>query len=113
MTDLIRRKNHPHTTVLCADSNKVLKAVRGDKSVKDEYNKPFPPLPKPCTADKASSIDFVFGGMLRDCMSNAASYPLQDHHANLSARLITTRSANCTMLLFLAHSHLQDPNDIR
>ena len=98
MTDLIRRKNHPHTTVLCADSNKVLKAVRGDKSVRDEYNKPFPPLPKPCTADKASSIDFVFGGMLRDCVFNAASHPLQDHHANLSARLITIRSANCTML---------------
>ncbi|KAI4528179.1 S-adenosyl-L-methionine-dependent methyltransferase [Schizophyllum commune Loenen D] len=68
------KKNHPHTTVLCADSNKVLKAVRGDKSVRDEYNKPFPPLPKPCTADKASSIDFVFGGPPCQSFSKANHY---------------------------------------
>ncbi|KAL1668569.1 hypothetical protein GGF50DRAFT_46068 [Schizophyllum commune] len=68
------KKNHPHTTVLCADSNKVLKAVRGDKSVRDEYNKPFPPLPKPCTSDKASSIDFVFGGPPCQSFSKANHY---------------------------------------
>ncbi|KAI5900451.1 S-adenosyl-L-methionine-dependent methyltransferase [Schizophyllum commune H4-8] len=68
------KKNHPYTTVLCADSNKVLKAVRGDKSVKDEYNQPFPPLPKPCTADKSSSIDFVFGGPPCQSFSKANHY---------------------------------------
>lgn len=68
------RRNHSHVTVLCADSNNVLKAVRGHTSARDVDGNAFPSLPQPCTADEASDIDFLYGGPPCQSFSRANHY---------------------------------------